>query len=105
MAVAPPTWTWSCVLRVAAGSTSSRRRETRSVVAWSCGEVRGTTVSVAASRCGESRGRETKATPGSRATVRRTSASAAVESPSRGNEDASTSGPLKPGPKPSASRS
>ena len=87
----------------------ARRRaagSTRSVVRWSCGELFGITVRTAASPRGEGCGGETNG----HARVLRPrpcgpGSALARREPSAGVVAASTSGPLKPGPKPSASRS
>ena len=47
IAVDPPTRTWRLVPLSAAGITSVRRREMRSLVRASCGEVVGTTTTMA----------------------------------------------------------
>ena len=81
--------------------TSSRRCETSREVASSCGAVLGITVTMAASPASLTTGSPTAATPGA-ALAPATSRSSV---PSSCSATASTSGPLKPAPKPSARRS
>ena len=102
MAVWPPTCTSSPVPAVAAGTTSSRRRCTSSVVLTSCGALFGTTTSITPLSLARSTG--TAATSRSCWTAAR-SFSAAARSAGVVASPASSNGPLKPGPKPSVSRS
>ena len=104
-AVAPPTWAAAPVPRSASGSVLSRSRSTSSDVRESCGDVLGITLITAASRPGLSTAGATEATPAVSRAAFSTRASRARSSPPCGSSTASWSGPLKPGPKPSASRS
>src|SRR5919204_6078389 len=92
------------VLRSTGGSRSLRSCLTRSVVACACGAERGYALNTTVRPDGLTRGGVTDATPGVELNVFRICPRAAV-SPLRGSSAATTSGPLKPLPKPCASRS
>jgi hypothetical protein len=105
-AALPVTSTSRPVPATAAGMTSSRRAVTRSVVASSWGAVVGMRFMTYASGPAASSGNGgvTAATPRVRASVRCNACTATPVSPGPGTA-VTTSGPLNPGPKPSASRS
>ena len=83
---------------------ASRSCLTRSVVACAWGAERGNTLNTIVRPDGLTRGGVTEATPGVERSTEPT-CEAAPPSPARGNSAATTSGPLKPLPKPCASRS
>src|SRR3954468_3715282 len=106
MATWPEISTSTLAARSFGGSTLLRRRLTRSVVALSCGPVLGTTVQMAAVAPDGllGRGGDANATPGSAATAVVMACSDAG-SVFFGSSATMTSGPLKPAPNPSTSRS
>ena len=105
-AVAPVTNTSRPVPAIAAGMTWSRSRSTVSTVASSCGAVVGMICSTAARGAAGSLGKACGGnwTPGS-APIAAASAGSAAASWALVKVTAATSGPLNPGPKPSANRS
>jgi hypothetical protein len=102
LAAAPPTCALAGPRPIAPGSTPARSRATVSAVARSCGPVVGNTTSVAIPVARSTRAGATDATPGSAATA---PATRSVTRGSPAGSTATTSGPLVPGPKPSATRS
>ena len=101
-AVCPPTKACAGPSSTAPGRTSSRRRCTSPAVSADCGEVVGKTVTTAVSPAALSTGSATEATPALSSIACATRA-AVPGSPVWST--ATISGPLKPGPNPSASRS
>ena len=101
-AVWPPMNAWASWPSRVAGTTSFRSSSTRSCVSESCGEVVGKTVTTAVSPASFTFGSLTDSTPGvcRKASARRSAAPGADPW-----STVTSSGPLKPGPKPSASRS
>ena len=104
-AVTPPTLTSRPLSARNAGTTSSRRRVTRSAVSSSCGAVVGNTWMIAADASGLACGGDANATPGVSFSCADSCSSAVASAAPPGVSAASSSGPLKPGPKPSESRS
>src|SRR5689334_9390973 len=100
-AVTPPTWTTRPVPRTACGIRSCRMWFTRSTVGPSCGPLAGYTVASRTCPFGEVTVWVTAVTPGVRATVPRRRPKAATPAGEPGRA-ASSSGPLNPGPNPSA---
>ena len=105
VAVEPVTETAAPVAPSTAGSSSLRMRSISSVVAASSGALVGMAERTAVSPAGFSTGGVTTAMPSSPATVAPTCASAASLSAEAVRSTTMESGPLKPGPKPSARRS
>jgi|GEM_PF-5498860 hypothetical protein len=109
-AVAPPTCTVAWLPAIAAGMTSARRVRTRSSVRVSCGPVAGVTIMIAVSAAGFSWAGLTAATPGVDAKEKATRSARAAAPVGDSTESSGvltmiSSGPLTPGPNPSASRS
>jgi hypothetical protein len=100
IAVWPPTCAWAGEPARAAGSTVSLSRWTSASVAASWGALAGSTWITALSPPSDTTGSLTAAMPGSAISAART-ASGAPSSPARST--ATSSGPLKPGPKATAS--
>ncbi len=104
-AVGPPTRKRVPVDSSSGGRTSSRSVATSSEVSASCGADSGKAITVAVDGSSVGIGGVTAATPGVSARAPRSSSAAPSARPSPPVWATTTSGPLNPGPKPSASRS